>query len=157
MSVLRRKPLFSIFHHPCAWANSPWLTKCESNNFGWAAKERWSQILLWKRRTQRWWRWPVDRSGFWSFLSPSFFSSSILPWVIPTEWPSIAKSRVWRGKEMNVVFLKLTEVGSSGFTAVSQRAPNSYTFWNLILHLAFYEDEILGRWLFCFLTSYQTL
>lgn len=74
MSVLRRKPLFSIFHHPCAWANSPWLTKCESNNFGWAAKERWSQIFLWKRRTQLWWRWLVDRSGFWSFLSPSFFS-----------------------------------------------------------------------------------
>lgn len=29
---MRRKPLFSIFHHPCAWANSPWLTKCEPNN-----------------------------------------------------------------------------------------------------------------------------
>lgn len=148
MCVLRRKPLFSIFHHPCAWANSPWLTKCEPNNSGWAAEEKRSQMLLWTRRTQLRWR------CFWSFLSPFLFSLPHSPLSCP---PSIAKPGVWRGREMNVVFLKLTEVGSSGFTAVSRRAPNSYALWNLILHLAFYEDEILGRWLFCFLTSYQTL
>lgn len=62
MCVLRRKPLFSIFHHPCAWANSPWLTKCEPNNSGWAAEEKRSEILLRTRRTQLWW-W-----CFWSFL-----------------------------------------------------------------------------------------
>lgn len=72
---MRRKPLFSIFHHPCAWANSPWLTKCEPNNFGWAAKKR-SQIFSRKRKTQLWWRWLVDLSSFGCFLSPSFFLSS---------------------------------------------------------------------------------
>lgn len=100
-----------------------------------------------------------DRTSLWSFPPPRFFYIlfSIFSGVIVAEEPSVAKIRGRRGKEMNVVFLKLTEVGSSEFMPVSQRVPNSYTFWNLILHLAFYEDEILGRWLFCFLTSYQTV
>lgn len=84
MFALRRKTLFSIFHHPCAWANSPWLTECESNSFGPAAKEKWSQILFWKRKTPLWWRWLVDGSRFfWSSLSPSFSSLELSSWKGP--------------------------------------------------------------------------
>lgn len=125
MCALRRKPLFSISHHLCAWANSPWPTKRESNSFGRAAKKKWSQILSWKRRTQLWWRCLVDRRGFFEapFL-PLFSPFSILPWVIPTEGPSSAKAGVWWGEEMNVVFPELTGVGSSrvhgGVTARAQ-------------------------------------
>ena len=160
MCLLRRKPSFSIFHYPCTWSNSPWVTECEASTLDWVANMKCSNILSWERSTQLWWSWlgiaPVSEA--FSFPPPFFYLLfSTLSWLILAEEPGIAKIRVRRGKEMNVVFLKLTEVGSSEFMLVSQRVPNSYTFWNLILHLAFYEDEILGRWLFCFLTSYQTV
>lgn len=80
---MRRKPLFSIFHHPCAWANSPWLTECESNNFGWAAKEKRSQILRWKRKRQLWRRCLVVPAvlevSFLPLFSPFFHSPLSYP------------------------------------------------------------------------------
>lgn len=63
MCLLRRKPLFSIFHHPCTWANSPWVTECEASTLDWAANEKCSHILY--------------CTSFWSLRPPSppFLSS----------------------------------------------------------------------------------